>query len=154
MNITDDRLCKIFNDAGVGWYLQQSGAPPLAQLRDEFRQLSARLKNLLGKEVDIEHEFLTKTEHCVPLIQTFACPMSMEMRAMVFCLLDDAEIASLRYEYQALEYARLEVVVRYKGGNDYTFRSDNLWDTEVLQHLGFAKVNGRPFLDGYYATVT
>lgn len=147
------RMEEIFETARVGWFLQQPDAPPREKIRAEMAEVSAYLRQRLGRPVDIEQVLLSDLATFAPLVQTFSCPMSTVMRAMVFCLLDDAEMSALRYEYKAFERTRLVVEIHYRRhGQTLVFESDDHWDTEVLQHLGFAEVDGRPFLDGYYGT--
>jgi len=144
---------EIFETAGVGWFLRQAVAPPREKIRAEMAEVSAYLRLHLGRAVDLEQVLLRDLATFAPLVQTFSCPMSTVMRAMVFCLLDGAEIRTLRYEYRAFEHTRLLVEIHYRQHNQtLLFESDDHWDTEVLHHLGFATVGGRPFLDGYYGT--
>jgi hypothetical protein len=35
-----------------------------------------------------------------------------------------------------------------------SFESDERWDAEALHHVGFAKLNGAPYIDGYFAFTT
>jgi hypothetical protein len=86
-----------------------------------------------------------------PLVQTFASPMTTPIRTMVYCVLDSAQVKAIRFEYRFKALAHIEIDVEYDSGEEATFKSDNLWDAEVLRHFGLMKMGKAPVIDGYYA---
>ena len=84
------------------------------------------------------------------LVQTFASPMTAPIRAMVYCILDGAQVKAIRFD-SASGRAHLEVDVEYDSGEAATFTSDNLYDAEALRHFGLMKMGEAPVMDGYYA---
>ncbi|HBQ18558.1 MAG TPA: hypothetical protein DEF51_48015 [Myxococcales bacterium] len=84
-----------------------------------------------------------------PLIQTFAIPLTANMRMMVYCILKGGRITKLSYEYEAERSSRLRVEVAFADGTHPVFESDEHWDALVLHQLGIAKVGGRPLIDSY-----
>lgn len=151
MAVTKEALADLFRAAGVGWYMEQSSAPTAADMEREAAEVSRILKQHLGSPVDVLREALADPSGLAAFVQTFAMPMTAEMRAMAYCVVRGARVVSLRYEYKAQQKSELHVTVQFGPNKDILFRSTEFWDSEVLHHLGFAKIDGRPLIDGYFA---
>lgn len=151
MPVTKEALADLFRRAGVGWYMEQASAPAVEDVEREAAEVSRILKQRLGHPVDVLREMLDDPDGLTAFVQTFAMPMTAEIRAMVHCVVRGARVTSLRYEYEAQRRSELHVAVQFGSDDDISFHSTEFWDSEVLHHLGFAKISGRPLIDGYFA---
>lgn len=151
-------LRNVFAECDVGWVFEgesdEDASKRAQQILNEMRALSQHYATKFGRPLPepIERLILSDVAHFKPLVQSFASPLTTEMRTMIFCLLDGAHIKAVRFEYERKQHTRLEVDV----GSDNTgvrvcFQSDDLWDAEVLRHFGLFKMSGKPVIDGYYA---
>jgi hypothetical protein len=151
---TSPELVDLFRRAGVGWYMEQASAPSVEDVEREAAEVSRLLEGRLKLPpgtVDVLREMLDEPERMAAFVQTFAIGMTPEIRAMVRCVVRGAIISSLRYEYKAKQRSELHVTLQFGPNNDIPFSSTEHWDAEVLRHLGFAKIGGRPLIDGYFA---
>jgi hypothetical protein len=143
--------------AGIGWMLAADRDARLTQVLKEVDELSSRLSSLLKQPIDVFVETTADVNTWKPLIQTFAAPMTTDIRAAIYCLLAGGEIASLAFAYERKQAVSLHLTLDLplelaRGGRaTQDFASTELWDAEFLRHLGLAKLAGRPLIDGYYA---
>lgn len=150
----DERqLREVFDLCDVGWVFS---AEPSTQAERVFREMQEVDKALrervphrrLAPLADAILEDVTRLK---PLVQTFASPMTTPIRAMVYCVLDGAQVLSITFDYEFKSRSRLKVEVEYETGERAGFESDDLWDAEALRHFGLMKLGDAPVVDGYYA---
>lgn len=151
-------LRKLFTDCDVGWVFEgeseEDASERARQISAEMDALAQHYVDALGRPLPapIDQLILSDVARFKPLVQSFAPPLTPEMRTLIFCLLDGAHIEAIRFDYELKQRARLEVEVGYdNSGGRACFRSDEVWDVEVLRHFGVFKVRGKPVIDGYYA---
>ena len=147
-----DDLAAMVQAAGIAWWIESDREARLQQLVAEARAIDAILAHRFAgaaSESVLDH-MLREPVGLRPLIQSFGSPMSCTARALIYCILTGASIRAISYEYEAQAKSSLRVDVRARGGES-TFEMEDVWDFEVLRHLGTAKLSGRPLVDGYYA---
>lgn len=146
-------LAGILELSGVGWLLNEDRETRLRQLASEMTDLSAELNQRLAPtKVDALGEMLREPAALRPLVQMFASPTSRTMRAMVYCVLRGMEIMAIDFSYRLKQTASLTVSLRNDiTGQDMEFRSDLVWDAEILRHLGIMTMGKKPILHGFYA---
>jgi hypothetical protein len=147
-------LESLLHAAGVGWLLQEAKDTRLTQILNEMDELSTYLRDRqLSQTPDLLQEAATEPTELRPLVQLFASPTSTTIRAMAYCVLRGADIQSVSFEYRLEQVAKLRIELSHPHarGSTIEFESDNLWDAEVLRHVGMMKRGGRPVLHGYYA---
>ena len=112
-----------------------------------------RLAEKIGRPLDppLSQAIPADLPRLKPLVQTFASPMTAPIRAMVYCILDGAQVKAIRFDYRFKARAHLEVDVGYDSGESATFSSDDVYDSEALRHFGLMKMGKAPIIDGYYA---
>ena len=149
--MTDDLndLETILSDSGAGWLLETDRDERLAAIGSDIREVQAELGKLPAS-ARVGALRLTAPE-MKPFIQCFAVPMTNRIRAMVYCLLDGAELVELQFAYKRKRSVRLHAVVELADGHMEPFESHDLWDAEVLRHFGLMKMGDRPVIHGYYA---
>ena len=72
------------------------------------------------------------------------------MRTMIYCVLAGASIERVRFEYKSQQKSALEITVEFPTGLGATFTSNDIYDAEVLRHIGLMKLGEAPVIDGYY----
>ena len=149
--VSGQQLQEVFRQAGVGWYLKQASAPSVADVQRMAADVSRVLKSRGLSTADVFQEMVSDPDGLAAFVQTFAMPMSSEIRAMVWCIVRGASVVSLRYEYEARSRSELVVTIHVDPQKDVEFRSTDLWDAMILRHLGFAKIGQKPLIDGYFA---
>jgi hypothetical protein len=156
----EETLRNLFTECDVGWVFEEEGDEDASkraqQISAEMYALAQHYANTLGERrplpEPIDRLILSDVARFKPLVQSFAPPLTTEIRTLIFCLLDGAHIEAIRFEYDFKQRAHLEVEVGYDNfGGRACFRSDEVWDVEVLRHFGVFKVRGKPVIDGYYA---
>lgn len=147
------QLTALLQGAGAGWILDEEPEARAQQILNEIDAVEQCYHRTFGRTLDppLWEQLCTEARGLKPLIQSFASPMTTPIRTMIYCVLDGASIKSLRYVYDAEQKSELAVEIEYPSGERATFTSDDLWDAEVLRHLGLMKASGRPVVDGYYA---
>ena len=85
-------------------------------------------------------------------LQTFALPVSDEIRAMVyFVTMEDADIKELKMDYVSKKTFSLRVKLELNSGKQINFNSDSIWDAEVVRHFGVMLMNNKPIFTGYFS---
>lgn len=85
-------------------------------------------------------------------LQTFALPVSDEIRAMVyFITMENADIKELKMEYIRQTSFLLKIKLELESGKNIDFKSDNFWDAEIVRRLGVMMMNGKPLFTGYFS---
>lgn len=151
--MTDDMndLEKVLSDAGVGWLLQTDRDERLAAIASDLRSVQAELSKLPAPTSARVGALRLSDPDMKPFIQCFAVPMTNRIRAMVYCLLDGAELVELQFAYKRKSSVHLHAVIELADGHKEEFDSHDLWDAEVLRHFGLMKMGNRPLIHGYYA---
>ncbi len=148
----EQQLFQVFDECGVGWVFGEHASERARRILEEMSEVDRVISDKLARPLDaLADAILADTARFEPLVQAFASPMTAQIRAMVYCVLDGAQIKAIRFEYRFKECAVLEVDVEYDSGKRVRFESDNLWDAEALRHFGLLKMGGAPIIDGYYA---
>lgn len=144
---------RLFADAGIAWAADSFSQDDWRPLIEEIQATEAELRPLGARwfSGDLAREMEEDPEGLRPILQSFASPMTSRMRALAYLLVRGARLLSLRFEYQFREQAMLEARVDLGGDSPEVFRSEELWDAEVLRHLGLLKISGAPVMEGYYA---
>jgi hypothetical protein len=158
MTPSADQLARLFETADVGWVFDPStfGEEPAATAARILHEM-ALVDRVLASKIGLLHpkpvvdSIFSDSARLKPLIQAFASPVTAEMRAMIYCVLDGAEVLSIQVTYERQAHADIRVVVEYESGLQAVFLSDDVWDFEVLRHFGTMKLGDRPVVDGYYA---
>ncbi|XXY51963.1 hypothetical protein WME91_12550 [Sorangium sp. So ce269] len=151
-------LASLFELSDVGWVFEyatfdEDPDDVNGRIRAEMVEVESILaKNFPARRrgglVDEIREDVTKFK---PLVQAFASPVTAAMRAMVYAVLDGADVTSIQFSYEMKKFVDLRITVEYETGEQATFSSDDGWDVEVLRHFGIMKLGGKPVIDGYYA---
>jgi hypothetical protein len=150
----DERqLREVFRQCDVGWVFDEHASERAQQILKEMHETDRVFNEKIGRPLDppLAQAIPTDVARLKPLVQTFASPMTAPIRAMVYCILDGAQIKAIRFEYQFKARAHLAVDVEYDSGVGATFESDNPFDAEALRHFGLMKMGEAPLIDGYYA---
>lgn len=93
----------------------------------------------------------THTSKQKAFLQTFTLSVSNEMIAMVyFIAIENAEIKALTVNYICKKSFALNIELALPSGKKISFRSDNIWDIEVIRRLGVMKMNDKPLFAGYF----
>lgn len=147
------KLAAILDASGVGWLLAEDRDARLEQIASEIAQLSDELRQRLSPaQVDVFREMTVEPIALKPLVQMFASPTSCVMRAMVYCVLRGMEIVAIDFSYRLQQAVDLTVAVRHDvTGQALTFKSDLVWDADVLRHLSIMMMGKKPLLHGFYA---
>jgi hypothetical protein len=84
-------------------------------------------------------------------IQTFALPVTDEIRAMVyFIAIENADIRDLKMNYTFKKAFSLKVNIELSSGKNINFNSNSIWDAEVVRHFGVMMMNNKPIFSGYF----
>jgi hypothetical protein len=158
MNPSADQLALLFETADVGWVFDKStsGEEPAATAARMLQEM-ALVDRVLASKIGALHPkplvdaIFSDSARLRPLIQAFASPVTAEMRAMIYCVLDGAEVVSIHLGYERKMRSGLRIVIEYESGLQAEFNSDDVWDFEVLRHFGTMKLWALPVVDGYYA---
>ncbi len=147
-----NRMQGLLERAGVPWAAsegtEEEQGSRLASHLEAVAAFEGEYLNVFGRSIDLLTDMEGDRE-LDPLIQTFAIPLTANMRMMVYCILKGGRITKLSYEYEAERSSRLRVEVAFADGTHPVFESDEHWDALVLHQLGIAKVGGRPLIDSY-----
>jgi hypothetical protein len=147
-----DQLARLLAAARAGWVIEgEDRESRLEGILNEVDALAGRLSALIGLSGDLLDEMEREIGALAPLAESFASPMSADIRAAVYVLLRGGELRSLTYEYDRLARSRLFLRIATWERRELEFESNELWDAEILRHLGLMKMGGRPLVDGYYA---
>ena len=147
------QLRLIFEQSDVGWVFEEHADERTQAILSEMHETDVVLHDTVGRPLapSLEDAILAEVARFKPLIQTFASPMTAPIRAMVYCVLDGAQVKAIRFDYRFKARAHLEVDVEYDSGVAATFASDDVYDAEALRHFGLMKMGKAPIVDGYYA---
>lgn len=150
----DERqLREVFEQCDVGWVFDENASERAKQILIEMHEADRVFNEKIGRPLDppLAEAIPADVARLKALVQTFASPMTAPIRAMVYCILDGAQVKAIRFDYRFKARAHLEVDVEYDSGEAATFTSDNLYDAEALRHFGLMKMGEAPVMDGYYA---
>lgn len=142
-----DVLKMLLENAGVGWVFRGNEQQSLQGLLEDVRAIEAQHLARYQSKVDLLDQCRERFEDMRPFIRSLAVPMTREFRLLVLRLLMGDEIQAVQFEYELRSSAKLRIQL---AGQDQPFRSDNIWDFDVLRHMGSMKVSSRPVLHGYY----
>jgi hypothetical protein len=147
------KLATLLDGCGVGWLLAEDRDTRLTQIALEIAQVSTELNQLLAPaKIDVLGEIMSDSVTLKPLVQMFASPTSNPIRAMVYCVLRGMNIVAIDFSYRLKQTVSLTVSLRDDvSGQELTFTSDLVWDTEILRHLGIMTMGKKPVLHGFYA---
>lgn len=151
-----DAVSQAFQKTGCGWILQEKDLDAiLAQIAKEIDEFIAAYDKRFGETPDPFALLEANSYRAAAFFQTFTgAPITLEMRLMVWMVIHGAEFVQLDFEYRGPGDATLCVVVKPPGGRlvkAETFKSADLWDFQILRHIGLLAVDGVPSLDGYHA---
>ena len=154
--MTDSRsqkLNELFNEADVGWVFSQEPESTAKRILQEMDEMHSVLneRQFIPIKSSILEQISLSSQGYKPLIQSFASPMSAEIRAMVYCILNGGEIISLECRYKRKSSSYVKVELEMPSGESLLFKSKEFWDFEALRHFGMMKVGGKPILDGYFS---
>jgi hypothetical protein len=76
---------------------------------------------------------------------------SVEMKIMIWRVLQGADIRRVEFHYAADTDSQLSVTIRAPGEGDETYHGIPFPDFKVLRHFGMMGRNGKLLLQGYYA---
>ena len=138
--------------ADVAWILGQSPHECHERVLKEMREVDSIMKQRFTTTYKpVADAILSDPQRLTPLVQTFASPMTAPIRAMVYCVLEGAQVDEVTFRYIHKQQSQLEVTVSFNTGASARFQSSELWDAEALRHFGLMKASGKPVIDGYYA---
>lgn len=140
-------LKMLLENAGVGWVFRGDEQESLRGLLDDVRATEMQYQERYQAQVDLLAQCKQQFEGMRPFVRSLATPMSQEFRLLVLRLLTGAEIEAIQYEYEIQSKSML--VVRLVG-EAKPFLSKDVWDFDILRHLGTMKISGRPVLHGYF----
>jgi hypothetical protein len=148
-----EQLRTIFGLCDVGWVFDEGAEERSRQILREMVDVDRVFASEFGRPLDppIEQAIAADVTRFKPLVQAFASPMTAPIRAMIYCVLDGAQVKAVQYEYVYRQVSRLRVSIEFDSGEKATFESDELWDAEALRHFGLMKMGEKPVIDGYYA---
>lgn len=151
--MNEQQLRDVFEQCDVGWVFDEHASERAKQILLEMREADRVFSDKIGRLLDppLAKAIPADVARLKPLVQTFASPMTAPIRAMVYCILDGAQVKAIRFDYRFKALAHLEVDVEYDSGEAATFASDNVYDAEALRHFGLMKMGNAPVIDGYYA---
>lgn len=141
----------VLKSADAGWLLESDREARLAAIASDIQHVQAELGKLPPPTAARVGAIRLAAPEMKPFIQCFAVPMTNRIRAMVYCLLEGAELVELQFAYRRKSSAHLVAVIELADGHKESFESHELWDAEVLRHFGLMKMGGRPVMHGYYA---
>jgi hypothetical protein len=147
------RLKTVFAVCGVGWMFDEDAEARANQVLIEMHQLDRYYFEKFKRPLDppISELILSDTTRFKPLVQSFASPMSDAIRTMIYCVLEGAQVMSIRFSYEFRRSVQLDIAVGFPGAEQVSFSSTNLWDVEAIRHFGLMKMGNAPVIDGYYA---
>lgn len=155
MNQEDmNRMVHTFEAAGVGHLFREEREARVARALQDIEAVQAHYERKLSRRMQpsLLEQLEADPSAFKPLIQSFASPMTLEMRTMIYCVLKGAAVEHVSYDYAAQSRSLLRVELELpSSGERVSFASDEVWDYEVLRHFGTAKKGGRPLIDGYWA---
>ncbi|MBI4817408.1 MAG: hypothetical protein HY791_14195 [Deltaproteobacteria bacterium] len=149
-----DRWLELFKEADVGFVFAGVDAVECShRIERELAEVDSFYLERIGQALQppLSHAVFEQFDKLRPLIQTFAAPITTEMRAMVFCVLDGARVSEIQFEYVFMQDLKLRVTLEYGEYGAIVFRSTDALDVEILRHFGIMKVSGLPVIDGYYS---
>lgn len=151
-------LATLFAVSDVGWVFEQATSEEGPdQVAERIRAHMSKVNQEMAKAFPlrphllVEESIRTDSSQFKALIQAFASPVTAPMCAMIYAVLDGAEVTAIEFSYKARESVSLSLTVQYETGEAATFLSDDAWDVEVLRHFGIMKLGNKPVIDGYYA---
>lgn len=152
--IDSEHWQQLLKDAGVGWVLDSHGKDPALlgdRLNAELQEVRAVLADKLGDGApNAEELIVSRPEDFRAVIQTFASPMTAEIRAAaVLATVDGTSIVGLQLDYRFRNRFHMRVLLETRDGALAEFVSHDIWDAEALRHLGIMKINDQPVFQGY-----
>jgi hypothetical protein len=151
--MNERQLREVFDQCDVGWVFDEFAAERAEKILHEMHDVDRVFREAIGRPLDppLAQAIPADVARLKPLVQTFASPMTAPIRAMVYCILDGAQVRAIRLDYKFKARSHLEVDVEYDSGEAATFASDDVYDAEALRHFGLMKMGKAPVIDGYYA---
>ena len=151
----DATLTRLLQEAGVGWLLQpEDPARTLQRVRTEISDLQAWLADAGRPAADLPCLIADNAEHYKPLIQSFASPVTTPARGAIFLLLQGLTLREAALSYAERDHVTLDLVLCDEQGSEVRAHSTELWDVELLAHVGLMKIGDEPVIHGYYAHAT
>ena len=154
MATTPEQVADAFEKSGCGWVLKMSDRDTiLRKISEEIEEFLAAYHVRYEKEELPEPFRLLEVNpsKAASFFPTFAgATVSVGMRVLVWRLLMGDEIESMLLDYHRGKTPEIRLQLT---GEHEPFKSDNLWDFQVLQNLGILAIDGTPILDGYYTKV-
>jgi hypothetical protein len=149
-----DQLVRTFEAAGAGRLFNEDREAALARAVQDIKDVQVLYEQKLScrMQPSLLEQLKAAPSAFKPLLQSFASPMTPEMRTMIYCVLKGAFVEHVSYDYTARSASRLEVSLKLPSSEErVSFHSEEIWDYEVLRHFGTAKKGDRPLIDGYLA---
>jgi hypothetical protein len=156
---TANAVGQAFQETGSGWVLRFDDRDAiLAQAAREIDEFIAAYRERFGETPDPFALLEANPAKAAAFFQTFTgAAISIEMRLMIWMVIHGAEFVELHFAYRGPGVAEIRVVILPPGGRQTepeVFKSADLWDFQVLRHIGLLAVDGVPILDGYYAAAS
>jgi hypothetical protein len=137
--------------ANAGWLVRKDSPEQLTRILSEIDELSALLTKELSSPRDVFAEMLAEPRLLRPLTQLFATPTSTPIRAAAHCIIRGWDVKSINLAYELKRAVSLTVVVEHVGsGETHQFNSNNIYDVELVQHIGIMTLSGKPVMTGFY----
>jgi hypothetical protein len=145
---------RAFDATGCGWILEMSARESIlkqvALELDEFIEEYTRRFNQAPDPFGLIDE---NPQKAAAFFETFTNPpISLEMRLAVWRLIIGADIEAVRFDYRKGQGLEFVIQLAFRRSDPELYRGESLWDFEVLRHIGILSVDGKPILDGYYAS--
>lgn len=151
--MTTEELRALFVRAGRGSLFDDAADRVAADIRKDIERVEAEYARRYGSKPNLMVRLCEQGDELMAFVQALAAPMSTSVRVLVLQMIAGASLVALDYRYREREESHLEIRIRMPDGKEDRFVSEDLWDTEVIRHLGTMKVGERPVLDGYFAYV-
>ena len=153
-----NKVCDIVRQCDLGWFLEHNPKESMAGLKARLESFSsawaARGEQAVSPD-GVLRDYETNPHRVRAFLQAVFSSCSPEMLVMTWRILLGMEIAFIELSYRAEQSFHMRIALRWSGTKTMEptdiYESDSIDDFSILRHLGIAKVDGRPFLDGFYA---
>ena len=151
-------IARAFEESGCGWLLK---TPDINALLDQVAQEIDVFFVAHAKRYGVENRpdpfslLDTNPTKAAAFFQTLAgAPITTDMRVMVWELIMGAQIQSLEFHYSDASKTSIRIVLGpHRSCSNAEYSSKSLWDFQIFRHMGLLSIDGKPILDGYYATL-
>ena len=148
----EETLSKLLEENGLTWALA-GDAGAAGRILGVLEATASEYRTHFGSDVDLLAAARAKPDEMRAFLQTLTAGVSPAFLALVArILLRGAKVVCVRFEFEARKTLSLHVEIADPDGRRYAFDSTDLWDVQILRHLGLMKAGGVPFIDGYYAS--